>query len=221
MKVCSLSSSVVGLDVQQRLMVHYTTLKGFGVQGHSDSCTIADAHPGPKQQLSASASGSAVQVGSQNQGKSSFWCHMLSCSCLHAVVLFHVWRQIQVRNNRAAIRARTSLPVAMTAVSGAPVPVRFRHLGFDSHTAVSFQGKVCVTPAWKRPADRESSFSSYLSDLKSRSDALAQTPVKRLKVNRLLKPCCWLWSLWSGLANPGPWEPQPCLFSRVGLSCFR
>ncbi|RVE61086.1 hypothetical protein OJAV_G00167210 [Oryzias javanicus] len=99
-----ISSQYVGLDVQQKFMVHYTTLKGFGVQSHSDRRVMADAHPGPKQQFSSSTSGSAVQGGNRNQA------------------------------------------------------------------------------ARRRPADRESSFSSYLSDLRSRSDALAQTPVKRLKM---------------------------------------
>ncbi|XP_041659142.1 probable ATP-dependent DNA helicase HFM1 [Cheilinus undulatus] len=42
--------------------------------------------------------------------------------------------------------------------------------------------KVGVTVARKRPSNQESSFSSYLDDLKSRSNTLAQTPVKRLKI---------------------------------------
>lgn len=36
--------------------------------------------------------------------------------------------------------------------------------------------------AQKRSAPLESGFSSYLKDLRTRSDSLAQTPVKRLKV---------------------------------------
>ncbi|XP_037643041.1 probable ATP-dependent DNA helicase HFM1 isoform X3 [Sebastes umbrosus] len=42
--------------------------------------------------------------------------------------------------------------------------------------------KVGVTVARKRSTGQESSFSSYLSDLRSRCDTLAQTPVKRLKM---------------------------------------
>ncbi|XP_040912221.1 probable ATP-dependent DNA helicase HFM1 [Toxotes jaculatrix] len=42
--------------------------------------------------------------------------------------------------------------------------------------------KVGVTVARKRSAIQESSFSSYLKDLRSRCDTLAQTPVKRLKM---------------------------------------
>ncbi|XP_027140746.1 probable ATP-dependent DNA helicase HFM1 isoform X2 [Larimichthys crocea] len=41
--------------------------------------------------------------------------------------------------------------------------------------------KVGVTVTRKRTANHESSFSSYLNDLRTRSDTLAQTPVKRLK----------------------------------------
>uniref|UniRef100_A0A3P9NQ28 Probable ATP-dependent DNA helicase HFM1 n=1 Tax=Poecilia reticulata TaxID=8081 RepID=A0A3P9NQ28_POERE len=39
----------------------------------------------------------------------------------------------------------------------------------------------CVAVGQKRSANHESSFSSYLEDLRNRSDVLAQTPVKRLK----------------------------------------
>lgn len=46
------------------------------------------------------------------------------------------------------------------------------------------QGKVGVTMTKKRSANQESSFSSYLHDLRSRCDTLAQTPVKRLKVKK-------------------------------------
>ncbi|XP_024124379.1 probable ATP-dependent DNA helicase HFM1 isoform X2 [Oryzias melastigma] len=152
-----ISSQYVGLDVQQRLMVHYTTLKGFGVQGHSDSCTIADAHPGPKQQLSASASGSAVQVGNQNQGKKQ--------PCSHSC------------KNKSAC-------------------------GHDCC-------KVCVTAARRRPADRESSFSSYLSDLKSRSDALAQTPVKRLKMKLEEQPLLVSMQKFAFKPKPAP-RPLSC-----------
>ncbi|XP_040000435.1 probable ATP-dependent DNA helicase HFM1 [Xiphias gladius] len=42
--------------------------------------------------------------------------------------------------------------------------------------------KVGVTVARKRSANQESGFSSYLKDLRSRFDTLAQTPVKRLKM---------------------------------------
>ncbi|XP_056276995.1 probable ATP-dependent DNA helicase HFM1 isoform X1 [Pseudoliparis swirei] len=42
--------------------------------------------------------------------------------------------------------------------------------------------KVGVTVARKRSANQESSFSSYLKDLRSRCDTLSQTPVKRLKL---------------------------------------
>ncbi|XP_069568611.1 probable ATP-dependent DNA helicase HFM1 [Brachyistius frenatus] len=42
--------------------------------------------------------------------------------------------------------------------------------------------KVGVTVAQKRPAGEESSFSSYLKDLRSRCDTLTETPVKRLKM---------------------------------------
>ncbi|XP_058487783.1 probable ATP-dependent DNA helicase HFM1 isoform X1 [Solea solea] len=42
--------------------------------------------------------------------------------------------------------------------------------------------KVGVTVTKKRSANQESSFSSYLRDLRSRCDTLAQTPVKRLKM---------------------------------------
>ncbi|XP_023270563.1 probable ATP-dependent DNA helicase HFM1 [Seriola lalandi dorsalis] len=42
--------------------------------------------------------------------------------------------------------------------------------------------KVGVTVARKRSANQESSFSSYLKDLRNRCDTLAQTPVKRLKM---------------------------------------
>ncbi|XP_070701535.1 probable ATP-dependent DNA helicase HFM1 [Pempheris klunzingeri] len=42
--------------------------------------------------------------------------------------------------------------------------------------------KVGVTMARKRSANQESSFSSYLKDLRSRCDTLTQTPVKRLKM---------------------------------------
>ncbi|KAE8291121.1 putative ATP-dependent DNA helicase HFM1 [Larimichthys crocea] len=42
--------------------------------------------------------------------------------------------------------------------------------------------KVGVTVTRKRTANHESSFSSYLNDLRTRSDTLAQTPVKRLKM---------------------------------------
>uniref|UniRef100_UPI0037E94618 probable ATP-dependent DNA helicase HFM1 n=1 Tax=Semicossyphus pulcher TaxID=241346 RepID=UPI0037E94618 len=42
--------------------------------------------------------------------------------------------------------------------------------------------KVGVTVARKRSANQESCFSSYLNDLRSRSDTLVQTPVKRLKM---------------------------------------
>nr|XP_020471702.1 probable ATP-dependent DNA helicase HFM1 isoform X2 [Monopterus albus] len=42
--------------------------------------------------------------------------------------------------------------------------------------------KVGVTVARKRSANQESSFSSYLNDLRSRCDTLTQTPVKRLKI---------------------------------------
>ncbi|XP_073346991.1 probable ATP-dependent DNA helicase HFM1 [Pagrus major] len=42
--------------------------------------------------------------------------------------------------------------------------------------------KVGVTVTKKRSANQESSFSSYLQDLRSRCDTLAQTPVKRLKM---------------------------------------
>ncbi|XP_029380596.1 probable ATP-dependent DNA helicase HFM1 [Echeneis naucrates] len=42
--------------------------------------------------------------------------------------------------------------------------------------------KVGVTVPLKRSANQESSFSSYLTDLKSRCDTLAQTPIKRLKM---------------------------------------
>lgn len=46
------------------------------------------------------------------------------------------------------------------------------------------QGKVGVSVTKKRSANQESSFSSYLQDLRSRCDTLAQTPVKRLKVKK-------------------------------------
>ncbi|XP_059199855.1 probable ATP-dependent DNA helicase HFM1 [Centropristis striata] len=42
--------------------------------------------------------------------------------------------------------------------------------------------KVGVTVARKRSATQESGFSSYLKDLRSRCDTLAETPVKRLKM---------------------------------------
>ncbi|XP_024864995.1 probable ATP-dependent DNA helicase HFM1 [Kryptolebias marmoratus] len=42
--------------------------------------------------------------------------------------------------------------------------------------------KVGVAVGQKRSANHETSFSSYLKDLKNRSDALVQTPVKRLKI---------------------------------------
>ncbi|XP_065809388.1 probable ATP-dependent DNA helicase HFM1 [Labrus bergylta] len=42
--------------------------------------------------------------------------------------------------------------------------------------------KVGVTVARKRSTNQESGFSSYLNDLRNRSDTLAQTPVKRLKM---------------------------------------
>ncbi|KAK2822171.1 hypothetical protein Q5P01_022236 [Channa striata] len=42
--------------------------------------------------------------------------------------------------------------------------------------------KVGVTVARKRSANQETSFSSYLKDLRSRCDTLTQTPVKRLKM---------------------------------------
>ncbi|XP_042353171.1 probable ATP-dependent DNA helicase HFM1 [Plectropomus leopardus] len=42
--------------------------------------------------------------------------------------------------------------------------------------------KVGVTVARKRSANQESSFSSYLKDLRSRCNTLAETPVKRLKM---------------------------------------
>ncbi|XP_076601310.1 putative ATP-dependent DNA helicase HFM1 [Chaetodon auriga] len=42
--------------------------------------------------------------------------------------------------------------------------------------------KVGVTVTRKRSANQESSFSSYLKDLRSRCDTLTQTPVKRLKI---------------------------------------
>uniref|UniRef100_A0A3Q3LJC4 Probable ATP-dependent DNA helicase HFM1 n=1 Tax=Labrus bergylta TaxID=56723 RepID=A0A3Q3LJC4_9LABR len=44
--------------------------------------------------------------------------------------------------------------------------------------------KVGVTVARKRSTNQESGFSSYLNDLRNRSDTLAQTPVKRLKVRK-------------------------------------
>lgn len=48
---------------------------------------------------------------------------------------------------------------------------------------VSFlQGKVGVSVVRRRAANNESSFLSYLEDLRSRCDTLPQTPVKRLKV---------------------------------------
>lgn len=49
------------------------------------------------------------------------------------------------------------------------------------------QGKVGVSlkeGLRKRSANPESNFFSYLKDLKSRSDTLAPTPVKRLKVRQ-------------------------------------
>uniref|UniRef100_A0A3B4ZIL6 Probable ATP-dependent DNA helicase HFM1 n=1 Tax=Stegastes partitus TaxID=144197 RepID=A0A3B4ZIL6_9TELE len=49
--------------------------------------------------------------------------------------------------------------------------------------------KVGVTVARKRSANQESSFSSYLQDLRIRSDTLTQTPVKRLKVNKKTDVC--------------------------------
>ena len=48
-----------------------------------------------------------------------------------------------------------------------------------------FLGKVGVPRVLKRPVNPGSSFSSYLRDLKKRSDALAETPVKRLKVKEM------------------------------------
>uniref|UniRef100_A0A1A8E875 DNA 3'-5' helicase n=1 Tax=Nothobranchius kadleci TaxID=1051664 RepID=A0A1A8E875_NOTKA len=43
--------------------------------------------------------------------------------------------------------------------------------------------KVGVAVGRKRSTNHESSFSSYLTDLRNRSDALVQTPVKRLKMS--------------------------------------
>ncbi|XP_008294380.1 probable ATP-dependent DNA helicase HFM1 [Stegastes partitus] len=48
--------------------------------------------------------------------------------------------------------------------------------------------KVGVTVARKRSANQESSFSSYLQDLRIRSDTLTQTPVKRLKMKMSEEP---------------------------------
>ncbi|XP_051808793.1 probable ATP-dependent DNA helicase HFM1 isoform X2 [Acanthochromis polyacanthus] len=48
--------------------------------------------------------------------------------------------------------------------------------------------KVGVTVAKKRSAIQESSFSSYLQDLRIRSDTLMQTPVKRLKMKMSEEP---------------------------------
>ncbi|PWA13974.1 hypothetical protein CCH79_00017037, partial [Gambusia affinis] len=52
-------------------------------------------------------------------------------------------------------------------------------------TAVS---KVGVAVGQKRSVNYESSFSSYLEDLRNRSDVLAQTPVKRLKIKMSEEP---------------------------------
>uniref|UniRef100_A0A3P9K244 Probable ATP-dependent DNA helicase HFM1 n=1 Tax=Oryzias latipes TaxID=8090 RepID=A0A3P9K244_ORYLA len=132
-----ISSQYVGLDVHQKLTLHYTTLKGSGVQSHIRHA-VADLHPGPKQLLSAPTSLSAVQGGNRNQDSDK------KQACSHLC------------KNKSAC-------------------------GHDCC-------KVCVTAARRRPADRESSFSSYLSDLKSRSEALAQTPVKRLKMKMEEEP---------------------------------
>ncbi|XP_008431580.1 probable ATP-dependent DNA helicase HFM1 isoform X2 [Poecilia reticulata] len=48
--------------------------------------------------------------------------------------------------------------------------------------------KVGVAVGQKRSANHESSFSSYLEDLRNRSDVLAQTPVKRLKIKMSEEP---------------------------------
>ncbi|MEQ2307495.1 ATP-dependent DNA helicase MER3 [Ameca splendens] len=48
--------------------------------------------------------------------------------------------------------------------------------------------KVGVAFGQKRSANHESSFSSYLEDLRSRSDILAHTPVKRLKIKMSEEP---------------------------------
>ncbi|XP_043988990.1 probable ATP-dependent DNA helicase HFM1 isoform X1 [Gambusia affinis] len=48
--------------------------------------------------------------------------------------------------------------------------------------------KVGVAVGQKRSVNYESSFSSYLEDLRNRSDVLAQTPVKRLKIKMSEEP---------------------------------
>lgn len=52
-------------------------------------------------------------------------------------------------------------------------------------SCMSSQGKVGVTVTRKRSANQETSFTSYLKDLRSRCDTFAPTPVKRLKVSKI------------------------------------
>lgn len=89
--------------------------------------------------------------------------------------------------NHSSFTVYVSLCALMCLPASLCVPVKIIEVFFfqsvNQSTYVSrSQGKVGVTR--RRSANQESSFSSYLKDLRSRCDTLAHTPVKRLKVRR-------------------------------------
>lgn len=57
---------------------------------------------------------------------------------------------------------------------------------FFQFPPICFPGKTGVPGVLKRQMNQHSSFTSYLQDLKTRSDTLMETPVKRLKVGEQL-----------------------------------
>uniref|UniRef100_A0A3B3YXN9 Probable ATP-dependent DNA helicase HFM1 n=1 Tax=Poecilia mexicana TaxID=48701 RepID=A0A3B3YXN9_9TELE len=71
----------------------------------------------------------------------------------------------------------------------------------------------CVAVGQKRSANHESSFSSYLEDLRNRSDVLAQTPVKRLKVDKKI--------FWMTLKSGSGSRPPPNQISTVSSASSR
>lgn len=124
-------------------------------------------------------------------------CSYLRC-VLFSIQMWQLYNQIQAIKDSATTSARIRISVAMTAVSTITFlslcMCLFMQLCTPVHllcVAVKIvevfsppQGKVGVNVARKRSANPESSFFSYLKDLRTRCDTLAQTPVKRLKVRK-------------------------------------
>uniref|UniRef100_A0A4W6FFG8 DNA 3'-5' helicase n=1 Tax=Lates calcarifer TaxID=8187 RepID=A0A4W6FFG8_LATCA len=188
--VSLISSEYVGFDIQQKFKVYYSGARRFGADNPYNipynAAGQRPQHSALKPQSTDQATPQREDVTSATDQGDKRQCNHFCKNkdlCGHECCEYNlslsvcVFMCIYVSNC-----ASLCFPVKITEV------LLLQSLSQSvSHSACVLlppppKGKVGVTVARKRSANQECSFSSYLKDLRSRCDTLAQTPVKRLKV---------------------------------------